>query len=58
MGILKFSSQIGQTVKNVGRLKTIVAVMGKHGLAEIVERIGVLKLIPDFTLRRDKEKET
>jgi len=57
VGILKFSSQIGQTVKNVGRLKTIVAVMGKHGLAEIVERIGVLKLIPDFTLRRDKEKE-
>src|SRR3989338_2162808 len=57
MGILKFGSQIGQTVKNVGRMKTIVTVMAKHGLAEIAERIQLVKLIPGFSVKGDKEKE-
>ena len=57
MGILKLSSQIGQTVKNVGRIKTIATVMAKHGLQEIAERIQLVKLIPGFNVKGDKEKE-
>ena len=57
MGILKLGSQIGQTVKNVGRLKTILTVMGRHGLAEIAERIQLVRLIPGFRIKVDRQKE-
>ncbi len=58
MGILKIGSQIGQTVKNIGRLKTILSVMGHHGLAEIARRIQLVSLIPGFKIKSDKLKET
>lgn len=46
MRILKLGKEIGQTVKNVTRLKTILTVMGKHGLASVIERFELVKLIP------------
>jgi ubiquinone biosynthesis protein len=52
MGILRLGSQIGQTVKNVARLKTILVVMGRHGLAEIAERMRLDRLIPGFKFKR------
>lgn len=57
MKIFKIGSQITQTVKNVGRLKTILTVMGKHGLSEIAERIRLTRMVPNFVFRRDREKE-
>lgn len=58
MGLLKFGSQIGQTVKNVGRLKTILTVMGRHGLAQIARRIQLVSLIPGFKIKSAKKQET
>ncbi len=52
MGILRLGSQIGQTVKNVARLKSILVVMGRHGLAEIAERMRLDRLIPGFKFMR------
>lgn len=57
MSILKFGSQIGQTVKNVARLKTILVVMGRHGLAEIAERMRLDRLIPGFKFKRERGEE-
>ncbi len=56
MGILRLGSQIGQTVKNVARLKTILVVMGRHGLAEIAERMRLDRLIPGFKFMRKGEE--
>jgi len=53
MRILRFGSQIGQTVKNVARLKTILVVMGKHGLAEWASRTRLDRLIPGFKFKRE-----
>ncbi len=55
MALLKLGSQIGQTVRNVGRLRTIVGVFARHGFEEIVNRMTLSKFIP-FKIRRKKEK--
>lgn len=58
MKIFKIGSQIGQTVKNVTRLRTILTVMAKQGLDEIVDRFQLARLIPGFILpKKEIEKE-
>lgn len=39
MSLLTTGKQIGRTLKNAGRLRTIVGVFAKHGFANIAERI-------------------
>jgi ubiquinone biosynthesis protein len=39
MQIIKTSRQIGQTIRNAGRLRTIVGVFAKHGFHNVAERI-------------------
>jgi len=55
MALLKLGSQIGQTVRNVGRLRTIVGVFARHGFDEIVNRMTLSKYIP-FKIRRKREE--
>jgi ubiquinone biosynthesis protein len=38
MGVLQTSRQIGKTLKNAARLRTIVGVFAKHGFHQILER--------------------
>jgi ubiquinone biosynthesis protein len=38
--------QIGQAVKNVGRLRQILGVMAKYGFVDIVERMNLSKFLP------------
>src|SRR3989344_1636041 len=57
MGIIKLGTQIGQTVKNVGRINTILTVMGRHGLAELAQRIQLVNLIPGIKIKSEKGKE-
>ncbi|MBI2609400.1 MAG: hypothetical protein HYW47_07385 [Deltaproteobacteria bacterium] len=54
MKVFKIGSQIGQTVRNVGRFRTILSVFAKHGFGEIVERVNLSRFLP-FKLRRKKE---
>ncbi len=39
MNLLTTGKQIGRTLKNAGRLRTIVGVFAKHGFANVAERI-------------------
>lgn len=39
MSLLTTGKQIGRTLKNAGRLRTIVGVFAKHGFANVAERI-------------------
>src|SRR3989338_9963640 len=55
MALLKLGSQIGQTVRNVGRFRTIVGVFARHGFDEIVNRMTLSKYIP-FRIRGKKEE--
>lgn len=45
MKIVQASRQIGRTLKNAGRLRTIVSVFAKHGFANIAERIKLGKFV-------------
>lgn len=47
MSILSASKQIGKTIKNAGRLKTIVGVFAKHGFAKVAERIKLGRFVND-----------
>lgn len=38
--------QIGQAVKNVQRLRQILAVFAKHGFVDVVERVNLSKFLP------------
>ena len=46
MKIIQTGRQIGQAVKNVGRLRQILAVFAKHGFADIVDRMNLGPYIP------------
>lgn len=47
MKILKAGQQIGKTLKNASRLRTIVGVFAKHGFANIAERLKLGRFILD-----------
>ena len=38
--------EIGQAVKNVGRLRQIMAVLAKSGFVDVVDRMGLGKYLP------------
>lgn len=46
MKILRTGRQIGQAVKNVGRLRQILAVFAKHGFADVVDRMNLGPYLP------------
>ena len=46
MEILKTGRQITQAVRNVGRLKQIVSVLGKHGYASVLKKTELAKYLP------------
>jgi ubiquinone biosynthesis protein len=56
MKILKAGQQIGKTLKNASRLRTIVGVFAKHGFANVAERLKLGKFIID-RLSADSEIE-
>jgi ubiquinone biosynthesis protein len=49
VALLKTGSQIGKTLKNAARLRTIVAVFAKHGFHGVVEKIKLGKFVVDRT---------
>lgn len=46
MQLFKTGKQITQTVKNVGRLRTILGTFGRHGLEEFLIRMGLERYLP------------
>jgi ubiquinone biosynthesis protein len=59
MGLIKTSRQIGRTLKNASRLRTIVGVFAKHGFSNIAERIKLGRFALDrLNARTDIEKFT
>lgn len=54
MGLIKTGLKVQQTIRNVGRLREMVAVFARHGFSEFISS-GVLALIPDFALPRSKK---
>ncbi|MFZ9596580.1 MAG: ABC1 kinase family protein [Bdellovibrionia bacterium] len=46
MRIFSAGRQLGQAVKNMGRLKQILAIFAKHGFADVVNRMDLGKFLP------------
>src|SRR3954466_9901873 len=46
MKLFRKGRQIGQAVKNVQRLRQILAVFAKHGFADVVDRMNLGKYLP------------
>lgn len=46
MRLILRSMQIGQAVKNVGRLRQIIGVFGRHGFVDVVDRMNLGKFLP------------
>ncbi|MEI8347171.1 MAG: AarF/UbiB family protein, partial [Pseudomonadota bacterium] len=55
MDIIKTSKAIGQTMRNVGRLKEIATVFARNGFDEFIST-GITAHIPDFVLPSSKIK--
>ena len=57
MTLLQTGRQIGRTLKNAGRLRTIVGVFARHGFHNVAERIKLGQfLIERFSATSDAEK--
>ena len=46
MKLIRRGRQLGQAVKNVQRLRQIIAVFARHGFADIVDRMSLGKFLP------------
>ncbi len=44
---LRTGRQLGQAVKNVSRLRQILAVMAKYGFVDVVDKLGLGKFLPN-----------
>ncbi|MCY4524800.1 MAG: AarF/UbiB family protein [Halobacteriovoraceae bacterium] len=55
MDIIRTSISISKTIRNVGRLREIVSILGKNGFNEFITR-GVVSKIPNFVLPEAKIK--
>lgn len=56
MKLLQTSRQIGRTLKNAGRLRTIVGVFAKHGFANVAERVKLGRfLLERLNARADED---
>ena len=49
MDIVRTSIRIGQTIRNVSRLREIIVILARNGFAEFIS-LGVTKKIPNFVL--------
>lgn len=59
MKILKTGQQIGRTLKNAGRLRTIVSVFARHGFAKVAERIRLGQFVLErFSASPDLENRS
>ncbi len=59
MGVLSTGRQIGRTLKNAARLRTIVSVFAKHGFHNVAERVKLGKFILErLSTSADVEKLT
>ncbi len=60
MKIISTGRTLGKTIKNAGRLKTIIAVFARHGFENVLERLQLGKFILDkiSPQRKDLEKFT
>lgn len=58
MQLFKTGKQITQTVKNVGRLRTIIATFGRHGLEEFLIRMGLDRYLPATAREEGTENRT
>src|SRR5687767_672712 len=46
MQLIRRGRQLGQAVKNVGRLRQIISVFAKHGFVDVVDRMNLGKFLP------------
>ncbi len=51
MGVVAKGIQITRAVKNVGRLRQIVATFGRKGFGNVIERLGLSSMMPNRLLR-------
>ena len=59
MSLVSTGRQIGRTIKNATRMKTILTVFAKHGFANILERIKLGKFIVDqFRPKEENENRS
>jgi ubiquinone biosynthesis protein len=56
MQLIRRSRQLGQAVKNVGRLRHILAVAAKHGFVDVVDRMDLGKFLPSRLAARAAEE--
>jgi ubiquinone biosynthesis protein len=56
MQLIRRSRQLGQAVKNVGRLRHILSVAAKHGFVDIVDRMNLGKFLPRKIAARAAEE--
>lgn len=57
MSVISAGQKIGRTLKNAGRLKTIVAVFAKHGFYNVAEKINLGRYVLErFSLSEDMDK--
>ncbi|MDR3607524.1 MAG: AarF/UbiB family protein [Oligoflexia bacterium] len=57
MQLIKRSRQLGQAVKNVGRLRQILGVAAKYGFVDIVRRMDLGKFLPNRFVDEVNEEE-
>lgn len=59
MSLLFSGRNLGQAVKNVQRLRTILGVLGRHGFSDIVVRMNLGKYLPKrFTTSEEADRTT
>ncbi len=56
MDLIKNGLGLGRTIRNVGRIREILTVFARNGLAEFVERLNLSELVPDFVFPQRKLK--
>ena len=54
MDIVKTSIGLTKTIKNVGRLREIVAVLARNGFDEFIIKSGLHAKIPGFVIPRSR----
>lgn len=57
MDIIRTGLGLTKTIKNVARFREIVSVFAKNGFDELLGKSGVLKLLPNFILPKNKVEE-
>ncbi|MBI2027336.1 MAG: hypothetical protein HYS98_06000 [Deltaproteobacteria bacterium] len=56
MSIFKVGTQIGKTVRNAARLRTILGVFARHGFGEVLSRMNLQRYVPTRLRKKTEEK--